>query len=124
MRQAILPAGRRDGHQQGWATRVVVSVQGILSRIGGAVIRRIVVMMVTVMVVVVVTMVMVTMTVVSMAVIARRVGVDEKVREDAGRRPMGHADDRRERKQKHHRPCQGNVASVRSFQSRQHPSCH
>lgn len=124
VRHAIQYGGRRDGHQQGWAARIVVSVQGILSRVGRAVIHRSVMVMVTVMVVVV-TMVMVivvTMTTLSLAVIARRVSVDQKVREDAGRRPMGHADDRRERKQKHHRPHQSDEASGRFFQSRQHPS--
>jgi hypothetical protein len=122
MRQPIQRAGRRDGHQQGWAARVVVNVQRIFSRIGRAIIRRIVVMMVTVMVVVLVTMVMmmVTVTIVSMDMIAGRVGVDEKVRENAGSRPMRHADDGREREQKHHRPHQGDVASARSFQLRQH----
>jgi hypothetical protein len=101
----------------------------MLSRITLATIRCIVVLMMTVVVVVVVTMVVVFIIVVmmsvtagSMAAVARRVSVDEKMREDAGRRPVGDADQRHEREQKHHRPDQGDVASARSFQLRQHRS--
>ena len=104
-----------------------MNVPGVLSRIVRASVRRIVVVMVAVVVVMVTVMVMLTMVVMIMAivimamVIMAMVIMNEEVREDASRRPIGHTDHRRECKQQHHRPDQGNAASARSFQSRQHP---
>jgi hypothetical protein len=104
-----------------------VNVQAALSLIVRGIIGRIVVVVIAVMVVVVTIMVMVMammvviMAMVNMVQIAIRMRVKENVRENAGRRPICHADDRRQRKHEHHRPDQGNAASARSFQSRQHP---
>ena len=118
--------GGRNGHQHSGAAAVVVNVQGALSLIVRAIVRRIVMMMVTVVVVVVTIMIMVVviMAMVNMGQVAIRMRVKENVRENAGRRPICHADDRRQREHEHHRPDQGDAASARSFQSRQHPFRH
>jgi hypothetical protein len=94
----------------------------------GAVVRHVVVVVIAVVASLVAMTVMAMVAMVMLAVIANvdvvmiatRVGVHHEVREDAGRRPVGHADDRRKREHDHHRPDQGNAASARSLQSRQH----
>ena len=103
-------------------------MQAALSPVLRAIIRRVVVVMMAVVVVVVTIMIMVVVmamvvvvAMVNMVHIAILVGMKEEVREDTGRRPIGHADHRRQRKHEHHCPDQGNAASARSFQSRQHP---
>lgn len=97
-----------------------MNVQAALARIVRGIIRRIAMVVIAVMVVVVTMMMMMIMAMVNMVQIAIRMRVKENVRENAGRRPIGHADHRRQRKHEHHRPDQGNAASARSFQSRQH----
>ena len=126
MRHAIKHTGRGDGHQQGRAAGIVVNMRTALPLIVRAVVRRIVVVVIAVVVVVVTIMVVlmamavVIMATVHMVQIAIRMRVEEYVRENTARRPMGRADHRRQRKQEHHRPDQGHAASARSFQSRQH----
>jgi hypothetical protein len=101
-------------------------MEAAVSRIARAIIRRITVVVIAVMVVVVTKMVMVMamvlviMAMVNMVQVATRMRVKENVRENAGRRPIGHTDDRCQREHEHYRPDQGNAASARSFQSRQH----
>jgi hypothetical protein len=128
LRHAMHHDGGREGHQHSGAARVVVDMQAALSRITRTIVRRTVVMAITVMVVVVtimmVAMVVMIVTMVNMVQIAIRVRVKESVRENAGRRPAGHTDDGCQRKHEQHRPDQGNAASARSFQSRQHPFRH
>jgi hypothetical protein len=105
-------------------------MQGTLSAVLRAIIRRVVVMVmaivvvVTIMIMVVVMAMVVVVAMVNTVRIAIPVRMKEEVREDTGRRPIGHADHRRQRKHEHHRPNEGNAASARSFQSRQHPFRH
>lgn len=98
-------------------------MQGTLSPVVRTIIRHIVMVMavvvVTIMIVVVV-MAMVVVTIVNVVHIAILVRMEKESRRDARRRPIGDADHRRQRKHEHHRPDQGNAASARSFQSRQH----
>jgi hypothetical protein len=128
VRHAIPYDKGRYGRRQARAARVVVNVHGALTGIAGTVVRHVVVVMIAVVadIVTMTVMAMVAMAMVTaianvdMVMIAIRVGVHQDVREDAGRRPKCHADDRRNRKHDRHRPDQGNAASARSLQSRQH----
>jgi hypothetical protein len=100
-----------------------MNMQGTLPPALRAIIRRVVVVVMVAVVVTIMIMVVV-VAMVNMVHIAILVRMKEEVREDTDRRPIGHADHRRQRKHEHHRPDQGNAASARSFQSRQHPFRH
>ncbi len=78
---------------------------------------------VVVMVPVIAIVVMAVMMVVAMmhvVLVAVRVGVNEKPRERADRRGIGHADSWGQGKHGRHRPKEGDAASACSTQSRQH----
>jgi lysylphosphatidylglycerol synthetase-like protein (DUF2156 family) len=127
MRHPISGDDRRQGHGEARAARIAVNVQGTLTRIVGAVVAYVVVavvVVVTIMAMTVMAMVPMVMAaliaVVHVAMIAIRVGVHEKVRRHTSGRTMGHTDDGRQREQHRHRPDQGNAASARSLQARQH----
>jgi hypothetical protein len=112
----------RQRRQHGRATRVAVNVQRTPTRVVGVIVRHVVVVNVVAMTVMaMVPMVMAALiAVVHVVIVAVRVGVNENVRRHTGRRPMGRADDGRQCEQHRHRPDQGNAASARSLQSRQH----
>lgn len=83
-----------DGNQYAGATRVVVHVQLRLALIAVLAIIGTVVVMVAVIAIVVMAMMMV-VAVVNVILVAVRVGVNEKPRERADRRGIGHAEGRR-----------------------------
>ena len=128
VRHAIHGDEGRHGRRQARAARVVMNVHGALTWIVGAVVHHVIVVGIAVVASVVAMTIMAMVAIVMVAVIthvdmvmaAMRVGVHHEVREGAGRCPVGHADDRCKREHHHHRPDQGNAASARSLQSRQH----
>lgn len=76
-------AGHQEGHHHAGATRVVVHVQAVLSRITRAIIHRIVVVMMPVVIMMVMTVMMLAVAMMNMAMmnmlaVAVRVGMDEK----------------------------------------------
>jgi hypothetical protein len=81
-------------------------------------IRPVVVLMAVIATMVVAVMMVVTMMRVIFAAV--RVAVNEKPRERAGRRGIGHAEGWRQSKHGRHRPNQGDPASACSLQRRQH----
>lgn len=121
--------GCLDGHDHTRTADIEVHVQAGLPRIvlrsvGYGIVVVMVRILVMGMAVMMMAMVVVMVAMVDMVLVANRMSVNEKSREDAGRRDVGHGHGRRHGEHQHHRPHQGDCVSARSFQLRQHLSCH